>query len=236
MKMRFIKIAFAGAFLLTSKCIAGNVIQAPIVLDIKLSEQRYIVAKQKLIENNLIGQFASCSMRLNAAAVTHKGGYQDLNNNIAKISRYCANELSHRVDIHPKEFSDFLKRLDDENLSRTLWFNSDSYIQHQNKLLENRHKLSEELLYALNSEVQEHITVTCDAACIEEADRLAHDGGMSLVVFSLALAGGMNTTWGGPVKVNFQDKFEYWYIPMFGNKAYFVSETPPDEAPILKPN
>lgn len=233
--MKFIKIAFASAFLLTSKCIAGISIQAPMVLDIKISEQRYALAKQKLIEDNLIGQFASCSMRLNAAAATFEGDSQSLNSRIANISRYCANELSYAVNIHPKEFSDFLKRLDEENLSRTLWLNSDAYIQHQNKLLENSHKLSEELFYALNSEAPEHITVTCNSTCLEEASRLGHEGGMGLVVFSMALAAGMNTTWGGSVKVNFEDKTEYWNIPMFGNKAYFVNETPPDEAPILKP-
>lgn len=211
-------------------------VSAPRSLDVKMGESVYAAAKQKLIEGDLIGRFADCAMRLNATATTNKVDPRELNNKVAEVSAYCANELSFALDFHPKEFASFVKQLDEEGYTESFWLNSRHYQYHQKKLLEHKDTLSAELYAVLSGQGDtEVVTVTCSSACQEEASRLSNDGGMAIVVFSMAAQAGLNTTWGGAVYVHFSTHIEYWDIPMFGNKAYFVREVSPEEAPILTP-
>lgn len=209
---------------------------APRALDVQMSNETYVIAKQKLIEENLIGRFADCAMRMNATKVVDQNDIRKLNDEMAKVSAYCANELSFALDFHPKEFVSFVRQLDEEDVTQSLWLSSQHYQYHQRKLLENKNILSAALYAALSDEdTPEVITVTCDSTCQEEAARLNNDGGMGVVIFSMVVAAGGSTFWGATVIVQFSTHSEHWNIPMFGNKAYFVQEVPPGEAPILNP-
>lgn len=217
-------------------CAYESQASAPRVLDVQMSKENYTLAKQKLIEQNLIGHFADCAARMNATGITGKIDIHKMNNEIAKISAYCASELSFALDFHPKEFASFVRQLDEEHITKSLWLNSQHYKYHQKKLLENRNILSTELYAALSDDDSpEVVTVTCDSTCMEEASRLSNDGGMGVVIFSMVVAAGGSTFWGSTVIVQFSTHTEQWNIPMFGNKAYFVQEVPPGEAPILNP-
>ena len=230
------RIALLASLLLAASSSAGQ-FEAPAILDVNMTEQDYAVAKQTLIEGDLIGRLMDCAVRLNAIAMKNGVTLNESYKNVNDVSEYCASELSYALNFHPKEFASFVKLLDSEGVTRSLWLNSKHYKYHQAKLKENATLLPTKLYAALsNEEPPESVVVTCNAACQEEAKRLNQsEGGMGVLVFSMAAQAGLATLWGGTVYVKFGTHTEQWQIPMGGNKAYFTRELPPGEPPILNP-